>query len=415
MYRAVRTIPDGLTTPSSIMEGLKNLRNKMREAKLKSTTFKNKVGYFGIDKGTIYKGMMAFVLVVDDNRVEKRTVAGGVEEVEKLVKRVLLWKIEPTDHGELYANGATAEAICKNIMEEIKDASKQGIDIRCVTTDNAANMRKSLNLAGVLRIPCHAHSAQLIGGDIIGADPRMIDIQAKARKFRLDALYESKHQVRLPAANETRWSSDERLMNSILRDREKISTPGVEPRISKELHNTLNVLHLQNFTNTLSPIGKYTNLVQRDNATLFEAIAGLGPLLNSPINVVAAATRNRITSTFLCDASLLFCFFNPAFSMNRFLKENGDDDDEKTFALVDLGACITGVLDGPAVTGLCKQLGIDPLRLKIEMSFSNNDTFKRQMCDIQPWVRAAARRPRGPRGPHRTHRTAFLARAVRCG
>ena len=89
-------------------------------------------------------------------------------------------------------------------------------------------------------------------------------------------------------------------------------------------------------------------------------------------------------TTFLCDASLLFCFFSPAFSMAQFLEDFGDDEEEQEYALIDLESCITGVIEGPAVTRLCKQLGINTLDLKIEMEFGKNNgkEFRNKMEKI---------------------------------
>ena len=236
-------------------------------------------------------------------------------------------------------------------------------------------MKKSTHLAKILRIPCHAHSAQLIANDIINGDVDLQDARTKSRKFRVEVLFDSKHQVRLPAANETRWSSDERLMAAILRDREK-----KEPRISQTLHDTLDITQLQHFTNTLRPIREYTNLVQRDDATLFEAIAGLQLLLSAG-TPVAEATEIRITSTFLCDATFLFCFFSPCFNLKKFLKDDDAADEEDTMA--DLSSCVQAALESQAISNLCSQIGIETLDLITEIGLKSRDSpLKARMTEF---------------------------------
>ncbi len=305
------------------------LRDKMRLQLLRARFKPGTRVSLAFDKGTIYSGMLAFMI---------RDVRTGAK---------MVWRIAPTEFEERYKGRVTGDALCEEVVEIFNMLKSEGIQLVSIVTDGGANMKKCVKKAAtllpVLDLPCFAHASQLVVKKVEQEQRNSAAIN-QTKEIRVQANHNPKFPFRLPAANDTRWSSRQRLAKAILQRKDALRDIGIV--LSDEEIDTLTRL-----TEELEPAAHFTDFVQRDNCTFLEAMCAIS-LLYKTDSLRAAMTNvdDTFISRFFCDAGFLFAFYSPVFDLKTFEQKNEGNVAENLLAA--LGATYDGMKSYLASLGI---------------------------------------------------------------
>jgi len=292
-----------LKDADSVLKGLHSLRDSLRTQVVKKH-LRNRVVHLAYDKGTVYKGTIAWVITWDE--------------------QAMIWRLTPTDSAGRYEGGVTAKAIAGEIDEIFRELKSFSCTLHDVVSDNAANVlgagKEAAKNIGILPGFCFAHAAQLCVKDVIAKHADFVAVIEEAKKTRMDTLFATKWEVRLPECNDTRWNSQYRLVKAILDDRKKIVEEGKTNRIPRQFH-TADVAKQQKIVDILASASHFTNILQKNGATLLEAVCSMS-LLYSPSVAnrkdISDATFTRMSKTFDSIPLFFLILFSPLFSIAEF-------------------------------------------------------------------------------------------------
>lgn len=339
------------------------VRDICRNAALKdlvSTAGKNIPVYAALDKGTIYQGMIAYVIV-----------AKG---------KPIIWRIASMSE-QRYSSGATKEALSTEIKEMYAALKNLGVKLVSVVTDNASNMRaaKEAVIADtpLVCLPCFAHLAQLVVEDVRNSKDHGHEIALavdEAKQKRTKLLAASDGAIRPPCPVATRWMYDFRLLNYFAAEREKAD---VDRRFDKgwdptgaELNRQKRVLEL------LRPAAEFTDYVQRDNATLLEALCALSLFTESSVMKHALFARINFIDprqvvvkgpkpvSFFCNAAFILCLLAPNFNIGGFIGNNH-------LMMMDVHTVFAAVLSEPTFAKFMKENDIEGIKVLSEVGIGH--------------------------------------------
>ena len=272
-----------------------------------------------LDKGTVagHDYMAVCLIVVDPARPQ--------------VNRQLCIELEP--RGKFYATGYTAENVQTHIRSTISTLRAFGIRVIGIVTDNASNMRAATRAVqeaeGAMAQPCMCHTAQLVVHDVLEhyAEPWAEAIES-CKQMRRDMMNVAKviGLPHLPEANDTRWNSTRLLLLGHIDRRNVLPAafriPDEHARTAKRIVVTLRPLHV------------FTDRMQRDDASVLDAIVNLDLIL-SVADGRAEALRDKIlcrmsgsstvTGVFMSIPLMLITFFMPLKTAKVFSREYGVD------------------------------------------------------------------------------------------
>lgn len=360
----LKTRPKDVGCYRTALDLCHNVRDVCRTAALKDLASKGPV-YACCDKGTIYQGMIAFIIV-----------GAG---------KPIIWRIASMEE-DRYKEGATADALAKEIADMYHGLVALNIQLVSFVTDNASNMRSAKALVSkdipLVCLPCFAHLGQLVVEDVRSSREYKSDIERvleEAKNKRTRILAETDGVVRPPCPVATRWLYDFRLLNYFEIERNK---PDEVPRrfdakydaTGRELARQTEVLNL------LRPAAEFTDYIQRDSATLLEGLCALSLFTKNERMKDALLSRIRYNDggghqlvSFVCPATFFICLLSPNLNIGSLLKPPYDDDSTK---ITDLHTVVTAIISDPVFDIFLKRNKVNPATLIIELGATPPDLLR---------------------------------------
>ena len=277
-------------------------RKKMRELTLQwagrlTNRFlkkhENKIGHITIDVGTVWTRYVAVVLHVQGAKPILLELLSDAEFVRRDDAAV-----DDEAEGELVAERVTLTGEqCADHLRALIDrlTKKHKILVLSVTTDNGSNMTLMSKLQQCFSLRCACHVLQLMVRALLRAVPPLrvpVNEVSFCRAFKLCTEFKArctpeatKEPIRFPKTCETRWNSEEKLVQfcATFNQRDKLGAVGG--------FSLTDEAHIKDLAKRLAKWRIATKMCEADDADVFTVLEALAAA-DVPA-LVALPTRDR--------------------------------------------------------------------------------------------------------------------------